>query len=249
VRSACSILILVALVVSITAVGALAGPYTALVDPLESAGSTLAKTNSGVAFVPALDGNGAAFSGGGTKLIYDSSYFPSTGTVAFDVKPINGYYGTILDTIGTLSTQPGDFTVHYYATNNVDRIYFDMWDINNHFQRIHANMAPDVWSRVGISYSDSGIQLYINGQLEADTAGTFSRSSNADDVYLGDMDKDYYVPSALPGFVGYIDNLQTSNVGNDKLLISPSSVPEPGTLLVLLSGLASSALAFRKRRR
>jgi len=250
VRSACLVLILVALVVSITAVGALAVPYNTLLDPLESRDSTLANTNSGVFFALALDGNGAGMSGGGKKLIYDSSYFPSTGTVAFDVNPLNGYYGTILDTIGVLSTHPGDFTVHYYSS--VSKIFFDMTDANNHWQRLSTDMSPDTWSRVGISYSSGGIQLYINGQLRGNTTGSFSRANNADDVYVGDMDLDYLVncvPPPLPGFVGFIDNLQTSSVGNDQLLISPSSVPEPGTLMVLLSGLASSALAFRKRRR
>lgn len=246
-RSACLVLILVALVVSITAVGALAVPYNTLLDPLESKDSALANINSGVFFAPALDGNGAGMSGGGKKLIYDSSYFPSTGTVAFDIRPTNGYYGTILDTIGTLSTNPGDFTVHYYSAVNL--IFFDMVDANNQWHRISTDIFADTWSRIGISYSASGIQLYVDGELRNDTAGLFSRATNADNVYLGDMDADYYVPSALPGFVGFIDNLQTSSVGNDQLLISPSSVPEPGTLMVLLSGLASSALAFRKRRR
>ena len=240
-------MIMVALVVGTVAFdsGARAGPLFQLTDALESASSTLASRNSGVFFAPALDGNGAGMSGGGKKLVYDSSFFPSIGTVAFDIRPTKGYYGTILDTVGTMSAKPGDFTVHYYSA--VNKLFVDMWDTNNQLRRISTDMSSGVWSRVGFGYSDGGMQLYVNGQLRASTVGNFSREGYERKVYLGDMDLDYYIKTALPGFVGFVDNLQTSDVKNDSRLLNIATVPEPGSLVLAVPALLGFALRRRRK--
>ena len=93
------------------------------------------------------------------------------------------------------------------------------------------------------------MRLYVNGlQTGAYTTAAFTRADISNDIYVGDFDPDYWVPNRVAGFVGMIDNLQTSGVADDQHLISPGAVPEPGTLLVLLSGLVPTALALRKRR-
>lgn len=213
-------------------------------DPLD--GSTLGVA-SGVVYGPGNSGGigdlAAVFDYNSTDRIkYEASMIPQAGTVSFSIKSQFDGYDMVLDTIGgSPSTTTGDWQVGIRPDNT---LRFNVY-ANGTWNRLKGTtpISSDTWTYVAISFGPLyGMKLYVNGIAEGafEAGGNYLGQLKDTAMFVGDYDGD----ANAWAFTGSLDDLRVSDVENDVLL---TSVPEPGSILALLGGLAGLPLLRRRR--
>lgn len=200
--------------------------------------------SSSVKYVDGLNGLGINLSGGHDFVCYDRSVFPTNGMFSFSAKIYNFNFSEIFTTVGTEGAIDGDMAVDMMPSGSLlfQVFHTGQWNVLSSTR----SLSKDKWFNVALSYGSEGMKLYINGNLDNTlTSCTIGRVYK--NMYVGDYQLD---GSYALAFVGSLDNLKVSNIQSDPaLLMAPASaVPEPGSMLALMTGLISSAAIYRRKR-
>ena len=234
--------LIVALAACLVSGGALAG--TVLTDGLNGSNQGTA-SDTGYTTADPFEGTHAAlFDATSDYIQYDGAMGSGSGTVSFLVKrgACGLTYNIILDSVGGHSKTAGDIRL-WMTPGGI--VQFMMYD--GGWKTITGTTAvgTDAWDLVAVSYGSQGMALYVNGSLDAENAA-YTYVRNTKDVFVGD----YALDAPYQSFAGSLDYLRSSDEERDEsLLLAPAAVPEPGSLLVLATGLFGSMAALRRKRR
>ena len=249
-KRASYVLVVGAFLVAVAAHGAWA--LTPLNDTFENTNLGVASLPNSFTYAGGADGQAASFAAANSYIHYASDYFGEEGTISLFLKADSVGPRSILDTVGAQGASSGDLALHLRPDNTLGMY---MYEVNGsdwcRYRLISTTViGSDDFTYVAISYGPQyGMKLYVNGVSEGTYLnGNYVGNRSNKNVYLGDFPWDG--PSYQWALSGGVDTLRTSDIECDNnLIFGQEALPEPGSLVVLASGLFGSIVAFRRRRK